>query len=181
MAIRVDDLPHYTPAQYRRLVEAAPDDALAHTELIDGVIYHVLPISPLHGRVVAWLTAQLEGKYPDRVYTGVTVEFPHSQWEPDICVAREGARVEPYNWLGGFDLALAVEVSVTSQSRDLGPKLRDYGRAGVPDYWVIDPSEGGWLLTHGDPHDGTYRALQRIELPGGYRDLDVDEMIADQV
>jgi Uma2 family endonuclease len=70
-----------------------------------------------------------------------------------------------------------IEVSLTTHQRDLGVKLRDYAWAGVSEYWVVNPEKGGWLLAHTDPGDGTYRQVQRTELPGGYRDLRFEEEI----
>ena len=169
MAIRADELPHFTPEQYRALVEAEPD-LLAHTELIDGVIYHVSPKSFLHGSTVLWLGAQLETLYPGRAATDVTVEFPSSRWDPDIVVVREGATIEgTYLWPEQLDLV--VEVSVTSQARDLGPKLRDYARAGIPRYWVVQPEKDGFMLRHQNPQGEAYGTVERLELPNGYRDL----------
>jgi Uma2 family endonuclease len=34
-------------------------------------------------------------------------------------------------------VVLAIEVSDTTLNYDLGPKLRDYATAAIPDYWVI--------------------------------------------
>lgn len=38
----------------------------------------------------------------------------------------------------GGDVMLAVEVAGTTIGRDLGAKLSDYARAGIPTYWVVD-------------------------------------------
>lgn len=38
----------------------------------------------------------------------------------------------------GKDIMLAVEIADTTLSRDLGAKVADYARAGVPNYWVVD-------------------------------------------
>jgi hypothetical protein len=53
MAIRAEDLPHFSVDEYLVLAEAAPE-ALERTELIDGVIYRVSPESFLHAVAVKW-------------------------------------------------------------------------------------------------------------------------------
>ena len=59
------------------------------------------------------------------------------------------AKYDRNNIVPGELLKLVVEVSVTTQARDLGPKLRAYAAAGVPQYWVVDPRpEAGYLLRH---------------------------------
>jgi Uma2 family endonuclease len=54
---------------------------------------------------------------------------------PDVTLLREatGQGAVP-----GSKILLAVEVADTSLPKDLGPKLREYARAGIPTYWVVD-------------------------------------------
>jgi Uma2 family endonuclease len=61
---------------------------------------------------------------------------------------------------------LIVEVSVSSRPYDLGPKKRDYRRAGVQEYLFVglDPEEVCWFALRG----GRYRAL-RAGADGVYR------------
>lgn len=64
------------------------------------------------------------------------------------------------------EVFLAVEIAETTLARDLGPKAIDYGRAGIPHYWVVDlvasavhvmsePNESGYatrgLVRFGEP------------------------------
>lgn len=170
MAIRAEDLPHFSVDEYLALAKAAPG-ALGRTELIDGVIYSVSPESHLHARAAFWIALQLEKRFPGLVVPGVSVQFPSSSsmWQPDVCVVRSDIEVDDYPQIR--DLKWAIEVCLTTRHRDLGSKLRGYARADVSEYWVVNPEEGGWLLAHTDPGDGTYQQVRRTELPGGYRDL----------
>ncbi len=52
-------------------------------------------------------------------------------------------------------ILLAVEIAVTSLAEDMGPKLRDYARAGIPHYWVVDV-EGRRVHVMQTPLDGDY-------------------------
>ena len=36
---------------------------------------------------------------------------------------------------------LAVEIADTTLDRDLGPKMREYAAAGIPEYWVVDANK----------------------------------------
>jgi Uma2 family endonuclease len=54
---------------------------------------------------------------------------------PDISLLREG---NPRGSVPAEKIILAVEVADTSLSKDVGSKLREYARAGIPTYWVID-------------------------------------------
>jgi Uma2 family endonuclease len=177
MAIRAEDLPHFSVNEYLALAEAAPE-ALERTELIDGVIYRVSPESFLHSRAILWISKELEERYPGRCVPGGSVRFPDaSMWQPDVCVLRNGAQVAETrdSYPSIDDVGWAIEVSLTTNQRDLGIKFRRYAQAGLPEYWVVNPEEGGWVLVHTNPVGETYRTVQRVELPGGYRDLEFDE------
>jgi Uma2 family endonuclease len=67
-------------------------------------------------------------------------------------------------------LALVIEIAVTSLDRDLGSKLAEYARAGIPLYWVVDVDA---KVTHvmSGPGDegyatrGVVRFGESLELP----------------
>ena len=173
MAIRLEDLPRFSVDQYLRMADADPG-AFERTELIDGVIRKMSPQGFLHGQVAPWVWAQLEGRYPGRVLGGVTVRLTTSTREPDVVVVRRGYDGTELSYPTSADVVLVIEVSVTTTERDLGEKLRDFAIGGVPVYWVVNPRKGGWLMIHTDPAGDHYGTVTRIELPGGYEDLDFD-------
>ena len=59
---------------------------------------------------------------------------------PDLAFFRESSlgRITPNYSEGGADLAIEI-VSPSSRGRDRFDKRHDYERAGVEEYWVIDP------------------------------------------
>jgi Uma2 family endonuclease len=171
MAIRPEELPHFDVDRYLRFIEVDPD--LAGTELVDGVIYNVSPQSFLHIAAVRRIAEGLNALYPGRVYPGGSVRFSSSLWEPDVWAL--AADAAPEESAGTYpvaaDLQMAVEVSITTNARDLGPKYDEYAAAGVPVYWMVQPEQNGWLVVHKAPQDGRYAVVQRVELPNGYRDI----------
>jgi Uma2 family endonuclease len=60
---------------------------------------------------------------------------------PDISLLREGTSLlregTPRGSVPARNIILAVEVADTSLGKDVGAKLREYARAGIPPYWVV--------------------------------------------
>ena len=63
----------------------------------------------------------------------------HNVFEPDVFFIRTERLdiVTEKNVSGPPDLVVEV-LSDSTRDTDLGPKLRVYGRFGVPEYWVVD-------------------------------------------
>ncbi|NIP90467.1 MAG: Uma2 family endonuclease, partial [Gammaproteobacteria bacterium] len=57
--------------------------------------------------------------------------------------------------LPGEAVKLAVEVADTTQRDDLGAKRRDYAKAGLPEYWVVDLKKRT-LHRFSGPREGDY-------------------------
>ena len=81
--------------------------------------------------------------------------------QPDIFfVLKENARFMGERYLKGIDLAMEiVSAGVESRRRDLKEKRRNYAKAGIPEYWIVDPRlekitvlklEGKTYTVHGD-------------------------------
>jgi len=129
----------------RAMLESLPDDGQCH-EIIDGVHYvtpspaaiHQYVVSELLTALLPWCRAERAGWVftapSDIDLTGDTIV------QPDITVLpRTGAR-PPRSWPEGGRPILAVEVvSPSSASRDRIVKRRRYQRAGIAEYWIVDP------------------------------------------
>jgi Uma2 family endonuclease len=57
--------------------------------------------------------------------------------------------------------SLVIEVADSSRSYDLGVKARLYARAGIPDYWVVDPRKDR-IVVHREPSPPGYRDLTPV-------------------
>ena len=63
--------------------------------------------------------------------------------EPDIVFLRDrNSRLRRKNYWGGADLAIEiVSNSVEDRERDLVTKRLEYARAGIQEYWIVDPEQ----------------------------------------
>ena len=132
-------------------------DALAwgedeRIEIIDGEAFMMAPPSPVQQEISVELATQLrtflrgkrckvypapfavrlfeeEGDRPDDVDTMV---------EPDITVVCDPERVDRYGYRGAPDLVIEI-LSPSTRRHDLTIKYQLYQRAGVREYWIVDP------------------------------------------
>jgi len=158
---------------FHALYEAMPPGTRA--ELIDGVVHMPIPVSVEHGEaqvpVIVWLDYYAELTPGVRAADNATTILGwKAEPQPDALL-----RILPdyggRTWVErGFVCGapeLVVEVAKTTRYVDLGPKLGDYGRAGVLEYVVcaIEPDEIFWfsqeqggLVQQSIGADGLYRS-----------------------
>lgn len=124
---------------------ALPDDGLRH-ELLDGV--HVVTPAPMppHQVVLQEFQVALHAALRGHPKLGVLaspadIRFgPHTLVQPDLFVFRKdpGHRVRDWSEVGVPVLAVEF-LSPTTAGRDRTAKRRIYQRAGVAEYWIVDP------------------------------------------
>jgi len=117
-------------------------------ELVDGCL-EVLPMpTPLHQSIVKWLFQLLNSYVTARQLGEVFFAplrirlFPNHIREPDLVFLRPeriiGRREPPR----GADLAMEVVSEGTeNRDRDYKEKRQAYARAGIGEYWIVDPQE----------------------------------------
>jgi Uma2 family endonuclease len=121
-------------------LQALPDDHNRY-ELIDGELLVSPAPSRAHQRAVGNLHLLLHAACPPTLEV-LFAPFDwlvddHNVFEPDLLVAR---RDDFTDWYLPCPPVLAVEVlSPTTRHRDLGRKRDAYARAGLANYWVVDP------------------------------------------
>jgi Uma2 family endonuclease len=144
---------------------ALPEDNTHHYELIEGEL-HVSP-RPVsdHQLAIDELAYQLRDQLPFDLVRVTDVEivvrpgWPATVRAPDlIVVPRTIVATSPARFQAG-DVLLAVEViSPGSRERDLVHKPFEYGKAGIPNYWILD-LDGPVTLTAFQLVAGQYKVV----------------------
>jgi Uma2 family endonuclease len=174
----MDDIHRITVDEYERLALAGEWE---RTELIDGVVYDMSPQLLLHGRTNAHVYNLVRQLFPDdEVLIGVTVRLSDfSAVDPDVLVIDSSAPFDEKRFVPAEAVKLVVEVSVSTQAKDLSSKLRVYAAAGMPQYWVVDPRpEAGILLRHTEPRGEHYTNVRRYDVGEGATGLDAAAVLA---
>jgi Uma2 family endonuclease len=148
---------------------ALPHDTGLRYEVIDGVLYMSTAPSPEH----QWITNCVVGKFLTQIqYKGLGTIL----WAPVGLFMPGATPVQPdIMILGPTDKGLIkakriatiplliVEIlSPSNADHDLVTKRDAYARAGVPEYWILRPTEQD-VLVHSDPEPATglYRQVRR--------------------
>lgn len=144
-------------------------------EWIEGTVIRMAPVHEQHNALSIYLVYLL-GAYLELRPVGQLRVAPfvlrmavlQTQREPDLQVILNTSldRLTPTYMDAPADLCIEI-VSAESVTRDHGEKLAEYERAGIPEYWVVDPlrrecrffrlTEIGGYISHREDPDGNYR------------------------
>src|SRR3954452_1445040 len=100
---------------------------------------HQLIVAYLYRALLAFVTAQELGTV---LFAPLRVRlWPGKFREPDLVFLhiQHADRIGELFW-DGADLVMEV-VSDDDRRRDLETKRREYAEAGIPEYWIVDPTE----------------------------------------
>lgn len=118
-------------------------------ELVDGRL-EILPMPTLkHQRILIWLLdafRQTVSGQPQAIVLLAPLPtrlFPGTIREPDLLyIAPEKAPGPDVDYPSHLDLALEiVSPGHDARQRDYEDKRTDYARAGISEYWIVDPQE----------------------------------------
>lgn len=168
-----------TPDLFLRSLQADWDEArwltLSHDhahryEVIDGVLYLSTMPRPIHqwiaNRTAGPLFEQIEDKGKGLLLWGPVGLFMRGAdpVQPDIFLLKpeDGWMIEAGR-LATIPLLIIEILSPWNADHDLITKRDAYARAGVPEYWILRPTERD-VLVHSDPETATgiYRQVSRI-------------------
>jgi Uma2 family endonuclease len=156
----------FTFDQFDRMDEAGVFEGVpSRFELIEGKIIQMAPASADHAEVSVHVTVTIYNATRAlaglKVLGGATLHIDdHNGPMPDLLVIRTG---DPQKFAQAEQAVLAVEVSIATRRYDLGEKSRLYARAGVPEYWVVEP-KARRVTVFRDPHpDGTWASTTIID------------------
>jgi Uma2 family endonuclease len=131
-------------ADFDRLVAEGIVREGGRAYLWDGRIIEPMAEDQPHIFAVKYLRRLLESRFSEAAWTVNTnqpIDLAEGfQPQPDLVVLRgpdsdygtRGRRPKP------ADVALLIEVSVTTYPDDAGDYLRHYARAGIPQYWIVN-------------------------------------------
>lgn len=122
---------------------AAPGEG--RYEWAGGSLVAMPPASPEHGREMLFLAKLLDAYaehhdlgvvYPD----GLVLRLADTIRIPDVAFLKNANldRIKHTHCEGGADLVVEI-VSPESGARDRGEKFDEYERAGMEEYWIVDP------------------------------------------
>ena len=131
----------FTVEEYNRMGTAGILDEDERVELLDGEIIRMSPIGPRHVSNVNQLT-----RFFILTFDGLAIVSTQnpivtdrtSEPQPDIVLLRQRKDRYSESLPTAADVLLIVEVSDTTLHRDRSKKLAIYGRAGVPEYWIVN-------------------------------------------
>lgn len=131
----------YTSEDYWNLPESQ------RAELIDGQLYNMAPPNRIHQKLIMELAAVIHnhiknGTSSCEVYPApfaVNLNADDSTWvEPDISVICDKNKLSERGCNGAPDWIIEI-ISPSTQSRDYLKKLWLYQKAGVREYWIVNP------------------------------------------
>lgn len=147
-------------------------DESERIELIDGKPYMMAPPKRMHQQISMELSRQfsnfLDGK-PCKVFAapfgvrpfeeeGDAPEEVDTLVEPDITVVCDPKKLDEYGCKGAPDLIIEI-LSDSTRRHDRLTKYQLYEKAGVKEYWIVDP-EQKLVLVHLLDETGRYGASE---------------------
>ena len=133
--------PIQTVEEYYNTPEGYP------VELINGHFFVCESPNPRHQRIVAELLFEIQSyikknKGKCRVYPGpfdveLQVGLP-TVVVPDITIVCDPSKINEHGCVGTPDLIMEV-LSKSTSGKDRNEKYQVYAKAGVPEYWIINP------------------------------------------
>jgi Uma2 family endonuclease len=154
----------FTVEDYHRMAQAGILREDDRVELLDGEIVTMAPIGSRHQACVDRLTDLLSPQVARRAI--LRVEGPiclgeHSEPQPDVALLRPRADFYAQGHPRSQDVLLIIEATETSATYDGETKVPLYAGAGIPDVWLIDPSEERIELCR-QPSPQGYQQVQRL-------------------
>lgn len=141
-------------AQYHAMIDAGVLKPGAKVELVEGLLVRKPTTrKPPHDATLDHLQDLIRPLLPPawRVRCQMAVSLPKGEPEPDIAVVLGSASRYDDHQPGPAEIGLVCEVSDTTVRTDRGLKLRNYARAGVPVYWLVNLAAGE-VEVYADPH-----------------------------
>ena len=121
----------------------------AYLEWEDGKVIGFMPNNLQHQQIIAFLLTVI-GLFVEVKNLGKIIQAGYAMKldaqqrgrEPDLVfVAKENAEILKHNYLDGAADIVVEIISPESIERDRRTKFDEYEKAGIKEYWLIDPQE----------------------------------------
>jgi Uma2 family endonuclease len=134
----------FSVRDYYRMAETGVLRPDARVELLDGKIIDMSPIGPFHGGVANYLnqvfTAAAKGRWLMSVQNPVRMD-DYSEPQPDIMLLKPAKDFYRRRHPQPADVFLLIEISDSTLATDQADKIPAYGRAGIPEVWIVNLNE----------------------------------------
>ena len=162
-------------------IEALPDGERA--ELINGEMFMLASPNTVHQELITELMVDIYNQIKQRkgkckVYAAPFSVYLHNDdktyLEPDISVICERDRMDKKGCHGAPDWVIEI-TSPSTVKRDYGIKLEEYKKAGVREYWIVDPDTKKITVYHLEKSETSeqYTFTDKIQV-GIYEDFVID-------
>jgi len=164
----VQAIHRFTVQEYYRMAETGLLHPDARVELLDGRNLDRSPSGPFHGGVTTFLnalfTTAARGRWLTAVQNPLRLD-DHSEPQPDLVLVRPAPDYYRRRHPAAEDVFLLVEVSDTSWATDVEDKVPAYGRAGIPEVWIVNLNDQT-IEVYREPHFTGY-ASKTVVAAGG--------------
>jgi Uma2 family endonuclease len=150
----------FSSIEYHRMAATGVLGHAARVELLEGEIRDMSPIGPSHAAVTKRLN-----HYFSQIANGrwlVAVQDPlqiseYSEPQPDLMLLKFSADFYGTRHPIPAEVFLLLEIADTSLAYDREEKLPVYGRAGIPEVWLVN-LEDQTIEVYRDPYSEGYRS-----------------------
>jgi Uma2 family endonuclease len=126
----------------------------ARVELLDGQIIDMMPIGPFHAGTTNRLAKSFVNLAGNRWHTGIQTPIrlgAHAEPVPDLTLLKPAPDDYTSRHPGPEEVFLLIEVADSTLTYDRAEKLPAYGRAGIPEVWIVNLPERS-VEIYREPH-----------------------------
>ena len=168
-----------TVDEFEQLEESLGD---VRIELIDGRIFRRDDMNPPHvlttGRTKRAVESMLPGGRFIRKDEPIRIPDFNEPF-PDLAVAHGDLETYADHHPGPEDVSLVIEISDATLGKDRGDKRINYGRAGIPVYWIVNLVDRQ-IEVYSDPQPDGY-ATRTHYRPGQHVPVVLDGAVVGQI
>jgi Uma2 family endonuclease len=154
----------FTVDDYARMRETGILTEDDRVELLDGEIYIMSPIGPLHVAIVNKLNKILGVRVGDRGI--ISIQNPIrldklGEPQPDIAILHPRDDFYTQALATPDDILLVIEVADTTLEYDREQKLPRYAQAHISEVWIVDVA-AQTIEQHTQPYQGVYTQVRKV-------------------